>query len=212
MGLRRRTLARCMFGTVGMVMVASSCGSHTATSTSSGGLPTYTIGVLTDETGVAASAELSTPIGVKAGVGLANSPGYHIKVGGRRCAVVTKWCAYCGPPAGRAGSRLRGHRRERPYVLGGPVSGVAGSPRDRRGHRRDRVDLRPQHVLGVRDRGLHQGDHDGRPDLQAPGRHERRVTRLRDSPERGRISQGGGRLGARRRHQGGLSERQLRVR
>jgi branched-chain amino acid transport system substrate-binding protein len=35
--------------------------------------------VLTDLTGVAASAEMTTPLGVKAGVGLANSEGYHIK-------------------------------------------------------------------------------------------------------------------------------------
>ena len=40
---------------------------------------TYTLGVLTDLTGPAASTELSVPLGVKAGVGLANKEGYHIK-------------------------------------------------------------------------------------------------------------------------------------
>jgi branched-chain amino acid transport system substrate-binding protein len=35
--------------------------------------------VLTDLTGLAASAESTTPVGVKAGVGLVNSEGYHIK-------------------------------------------------------------------------------------------------------------------------------------
>jgi branched-chain amino acid transport system substrate-binding protein len=40
---------------------------------------TYTLGLLTDLTGLAASAEKSTPLGVKAGVGLANASGYKIK-------------------------------------------------------------------------------------------------------------------------------------
>jgi branched-chain amino acid transport system substrate-binding protein len=40
---------------------------------------TYTLGLLTDLSGLAASAEKSTPLGVKAGVGLANANGYHIK-------------------------------------------------------------------------------------------------------------------------------------
>jgi branched-chain amino acid transport system substrate-binding protein len=39
----------------------------------------YTLGLLTDLTGLAASAEKSTPQGVKAGVGLANANGYKIK-------------------------------------------------------------------------------------------------------------------------------------
>jgi branched-chain amino acid transport system substrate-binding protein len=63
---------------LGIAAMASSCSSRAAPSANPGGSPTYTIGVLTDETGVASSAELSTPIGVKAGVGLANSEGYHI--------------------------------------------------------------------------------------------------------------------------------------
>ena len=46
---------------------------------SSASSKTYTLGVLTDLTGAAASVAKSTPIGVKAGVGLANSEGYHLK-------------------------------------------------------------------------------------------------------------------------------------
>ena len=39
----------------------------------------YTLGLLTDLSGLAASAEKTTPLGVKAGVGLANANGYQIK-------------------------------------------------------------------------------------------------------------------------------------
>jgi branched-chain amino acid transport system substrate-binding protein len=39
----------------------------------------YTLGLLTDLSGLAASAEKTTPLGVKAGVGLANANGYHIE-------------------------------------------------------------------------------------------------------------------------------------
>lgn len=66
-------------------LVASACSSTaksaagTAGGSGSSGGKTYTLGVITDLTGVASSAELTTPIGVKAGVGLANSEGYHIK-------------------------------------------------------------------------------------------------------------------------------------
>jgi branched-chain amino acid transport system substrate-binding protein len=61
-----------------VVTIASACGSsHTAAG--SGASQAYTLGVLTDLTGVASSAESTTPLGVKAGVGLANSEGYHIK-------------------------------------------------------------------------------------------------------------------------------------
>src|SRR5215469_7284719 len=68
-----------------LAILASACSSskssspgNTGSSSSASG-QTYTIGVLTDLTGLAASAEKTTPIGVKAGVGLANSEGYHIK-------------------------------------------------------------------------------------------------------------------------------------
>ena len=88
---------------VAMVAVAAGCGSSSksagsststsaaagsATTSASASAPTsggsvssktYTIGVLTDLTGPAASAAKSTPMGVEAGVGLANSEGYHLK-------------------------------------------------------------------------------------------------------------------------------------
>src|SRR5207253_4780041 len=65
---------------------STTTGSATPSSstTSLAGSPTadphnYTLGLLTDLTGLAASAEESTPLGVKAGVGLANANGYKIK-------------------------------------------------------------------------------------------------------------------------------------
>lgn len=61
-----------------LAILASACSSSKSSSGGAGGR-TYTIGVLTDLTGVASSAEMSTPLGVKAGVGLANSEGYHVR-------------------------------------------------------------------------------------------------------------------------------------
>ena len=40
---------------------------------------TYTIGLLTDLTGLAASAVETSPLGIKAGIGVADQEGYHIK-------------------------------------------------------------------------------------------------------------------------------------
>src|SRR6516165_7628300 len=65
-------------------ITAASC-SSSSTSTTSSGSPapppgrTYTIGVLTDLTGLAASTERSVPLGIKAGVGSAAEEGYRIK-------------------------------------------------------------------------------------------------------------------------------------
>lgn len=75
--VRKRLLAAA----AAMLLVAAGCGSssHKAGAGQGSSVHQYTIGVLTDLTGVAASAELSTPLGVKAGVGLANSEGYKIK-------------------------------------------------------------------------------------------------------------------------------------
>ncbi len=62
------------------LLVIAGCGSSTKQGAGgSGSTKTYTLGLLTDLTGVAASAEMSTPNGVKAGVGLVNSEGYKIK-------------------------------------------------------------------------------------------------------------------------------------
>ena len=81
---------RYLVAGLALALVAAGCSSSKTSSTSptsaagkttgqSAAGRTYTIGLLTDLTGVAASAELSTPNGVKAGVGLANSEGYSIK-------------------------------------------------------------------------------------------------------------------------------------
>jgi branched-chain amino acid transport system substrate-binding protein len=92
-GGKRKWLAA---GAAALTIVATACSSSSkpassssattsaagATGSSSGGSgsgQTYTLGVLTDLTGVAASAAKSTPMGVQAAVGLANSEGYHIK-------------------------------------------------------------------------------------------------------------------------------------
>lgn len=78
-----------------IALIAAGCSSSKKTSSASDGgqsssTPTaegsghpsstpYTIGVLTDLTGLAASAESTTPLGVKAGVGLADSEGWNFK-------------------------------------------------------------------------------------------------------------------------------------
>jgi branched-chain amino acid transport system substrate-binding protein len=66
---------------VAVLFAGCSSSGKSASSSSAAGAsgPTYTIGVLTDLTGLAASTEKSVPLGVEAGVGLANSEGYHIK-------------------------------------------------------------------------------------------------------------------------------------
>jgi branched-chain amino acid transport system substrate-binding protein len=59
------------------LLVAASCSS--SSNSSSGNGHTYTVGVLADLTGPAATNTLTMPIGVKAGVGLAATKGYTIK-------------------------------------------------------------------------------------------------------------------------------------
>ncbi|MGO8859626.1 MAG: ABC transporter substrate-binding protein [Acidimicrobiales bacterium] len=60
-----------------VAIVAASTPSAAATST--GSEPTYKIGVLTDLTGLLASSEHTSPLGVEAGVGLAAKEGYKIQ-------------------------------------------------------------------------------------------------------------------------------------
>lgn len=62
-----------------MVMLAASCSSSSKSTSSTSGTTTYTVGVLTDETGPGASTAATSPLGIKAGVGLAGTEGYHIK-------------------------------------------------------------------------------------------------------------------------------------
>lgn len=76
-GLRNVTAAAAV-----SLMLVAGCSSSKSSSTGSGGGssgPTYTVGLLTDLTGLVASAEETSPLGVKAGVGLAAQEGYHIK-------------------------------------------------------------------------------------------------------------------------------------
>jgi branched-chain amino acid transport system substrate-binding protein len=68
-----------------VALVVAGCGSSGAkssnapTGASGGSGQTYTLGVLTDLTGPIASAGRTTPLGIKAGVGVVNSQGYKIK-------------------------------------------------------------------------------------------------------------------------------------
>jgi branched-chain amino acid transport system substrate-binding protein len=61
------------------MLTAAGCSSSKATSSSTTGGRTYTIGLLTDLSGPASDVELDAPLGVKAAVGLAVAEGYHIK-------------------------------------------------------------------------------------------------------------------------------------
>ena len=62
-----------------LLAVAGGPVSSSYAATESSGEPTYTIGVLTDLTGLLASTGHSTPLGVKAAEGLFNSEGYKLK-------------------------------------------------------------------------------------------------------------------------------------
>jgi branched-chain amino acid transport system substrate-binding protein len=64
--------------TAAVLLLASACSSSSKTSTS-GQAPTYTIGVLTDITGLASSSDSSTPKGVQAGIAVAHDQGYTFK-------------------------------------------------------------------------------------------------------------------------------------
>lgn len=57
----------------------AACGSSSSHAVS-GSHPTYTIGVLTDLTGPGADFNDSFPAGVKAGVGVAKTDGYNIRI------------------------------------------------------------------------------------------------------------------------------------
>lgn len=65
--------------TVALLLVGAACGSASSASTSGAGGHVYTIGVLTDLTGAAASVNGSSPLGVQAGIKLAGRDGYRIK-------------------------------------------------------------------------------------------------------------------------------------
>jgi ABC-type branched-subunit amino acid transport system substrate-binding protein len=82
--MRKRTW-KLAAAALGIVVVGAAC-STTSTNGTTGGSngnnsshPTYTIGVLTDLTGEAASGNKTSPLGVKAGTVLAKRDGYNIK-------------------------------------------------------------------------------------------------------------------------------------
>jgi len=71
-----------------VVLIAAGCSSSSSSSTTtttssssstSGKSTTYTLGVLTDQTGLAASEFATALAGVKAGIGAVSAEGYHIK-------------------------------------------------------------------------------------------------------------------------------------
>jgi branched-chain amino acid transport system substrate-binding protein len=75
-----RTKKSILLAALAILLVAASfAGAATPKAAASGSAHTYTIGLITDLTGLASSAELSTPAGVKAGVGYEDAHGYKIK-------------------------------------------------------------------------------------------------------------------------------------
>lgn len=63
------------------LLAAAACGGSSPASTGAAPqLPTYTIGLLTDLTGPASDVEIGSPLGVKAGIGLAAQDGYTLKL------------------------------------------------------------------------------------------------------------------------------------
>src|SRR5947208_15573614 len=78
MGTKRRRLLAA--ATAVVLMVAAGCSSSSSSGTRSGsGGKTFTVGVLTDLTGPAASGNQTSPQGVKAGAVYASQQGYTIK-------------------------------------------------------------------------------------------------------------------------------------
>jgi ABC-type branched-subunit amino acid transport system substrate-binding protein len=75
----RKNKVKLVAALVGILMVAAACSSSSSTGSSSGGGHTYTVGVLTDLTGLAASGNKTSPQGVQAGAVYASKQGYTIK-------------------------------------------------------------------------------------------------------------------------------------
>ncbi len=76
-----RNHQKLLWAAVAVVTLAAGCvgAAGTAGASSGGAKETLTIGVLTDESGLGASGNQTTPLGVKAGTLLAATEGYHIK-------------------------------------------------------------------------------------------------------------------------------------
>lgn len=80
---RMRTTVRLLQLVVALVavtLIAAGCGSSPPQPFSSGGKPTYTIGLLTDLTGPGASGESSSVLGARAGILVAQQQGYNLKL------------------------------------------------------------------------------------------------------------------------------------
>jgi ABC-type branched-subunit amino acid transport system substrate-binding protein len=71
--------SKLLVAVVATLLLAAACSSSSKSSSSSSGEPTYTVGILTDYTGPAASANKSSVQGVQAGQVLAKRNGYNIK-------------------------------------------------------------------------------------------------------------------------------------
>ncbi|HWE55441.1 MAG TPA: ABC transporter substrate-binding protein [Acidimicrobiales bacterium] len=74
--------SKLLVGAVALATVAAGCGSSKSTSSGGGGGgsgETITVGLLGDFTGLAASGNKTSPLGVQAGISLAAQQGYHIK-------------------------------------------------------------------------------------------------------------------------------------
>jgi ABC-type branched-subunit amino acid transport system substrate-binding protein len=70
---------KVVIAVAGVVLLAAACGSSSSGTASSGQGHTYTVGLLTDLTGLAASGNKTSPQGVRAGIAWAATQGYTIK-------------------------------------------------------------------------------------------------------------------------------------
>src|SRR5579862_7907807 len=91
-----RLSVRMLAALAGVLIVAAGCSSSSKSGATTGtaapssttapsapsppsAQPSYTIGVLTDLTGLLSSGQHTSPLGVKAGLGMADANGYKIK-------------------------------------------------------------------------------------------------------------------------------------
>jgi branched-chain amino acid transport system substrate-binding protein len=76
MGSRSKKLVSVLVSVLVVILAGCGSSSKSAGSASKG---TYTLGVLTDQTGLLGPTHHTVPIGVKAAVGMFNAEGYHLK-------------------------------------------------------------------------------------------------------------------------------------
>lgn len=70
---------RLLAAAAALLAVAAGCSSSSHSSSNGNAGKTYTLGVLTDITGLAKANAYTIPLGVKAGIGAVSSQGYHLK-------------------------------------------------------------------------------------------------------------------------------------